>query len=52
MKYLEKVELTEQEHLDLTNAARALNRSARGQATFLIREFLKKFYKDRNFKTL
>jgi hypothetical protein len=45
MKTIEKVELTDREHSDYMEACRALSRSMRGQTTWLIREFLRIFYK-------
>lgn len=41
MKTIEKVELTEEEHEQYKKECDKLKRSMRGQASFLIREFLK-----------
>lgn len=41
MKTIEKVELTEEEHEEYKKECDKIQRSMRGQASFLIREFLK-----------
>lgn len=41
MKFVEKVELTDQEYEDYSKYCKALQRSLRGQTTMLIRQFIK-----------